>query len=225
MKLSLLVATLGLVSIIGTGTSATAQVAGSTTTYGMSITEIERVAMGWSVRKGILGKTIYNDVGAKIGKVQDLIVDPERNLSYVIVGAGGFVGLGQHDVAIPIAQIRDERGKMVMQGGTKEALKALPPFHYARTDAQHDKFVGDANRDIAAARKDIVALDRKAAAAAGDVKEKLEQQNAAMRLDLHKAEEKLADMNRAGISHWREFQGDVSEAIARLKKSVGTASG
>ena len=60
--------------------------------------------MGWSVKKTLMGKTIYNDVGQKIGTVEDLIVSPERNVSYVIVGAGGLVGVGRHDVAIPVAQ-------------------------------------------------------------------------------------------------------------------------
>ena len=225
MKHIFLVAALSAAGLITSISAATAQVAGSSTTVGVSITETERVALGWSVKKSLLGKTVYNEAGAKIGKVQDLIVDPERNVSFVIIGAGGFVGMGQHDVAVPIAEFRDGGGKILMQGGTKDALRALPPFNYANDTARHDRFVANANRDIAAAKKDIAALDRKAAAAAGDVKEKLDQQNAAVRLDLNSAEEKLAGMNRAGIARWKEFEGDVSEALARLKKSVGTAAG
>ena len=61
-----------------------AQVAGSTT-VGITVTEATQVAMGWSVKKGILGKTIYNEAGDRIGKVIDLIIPPDSNLSYVIV--------------------------------------------------------------------------------------------------------------------------------------------
>jgi sporulation protein YlmC with PRC-barrel domain len=88
-------------------------VAGSTT-VGITVTEATQVAMGWSVKKGILGKTIYNEAGDRIGKVIDLIISPDRNVSYVIVGAGGFIGFGRHDVAIPVKQIQDNK---VMKAG------------------------------------------------------------------------------------------------------------
>ena len=53
-------------------------------------------------------------------------------MSYVIVGAGGFVGLGKHDVAIPVNQLQEQDGKYVLSGATKEAIKALPKFEYAK---------------------------------------------------------------------------------------------
>jgi hypothetical protein len=49
-----------------------------------------------------------------------------------IVGAGGFVGVGRHDVAIPVAQITEQDGKLVLAGATKDAIKALPKFDYAK---------------------------------------------------------------------------------------------
>jgi len=225
MKKTILFVTLAIAGVLTTTTAATAQIAGSTTTIGVSITETDRLALGWSVKNGVLGKTVYNDAGVKIGNVRDLIVDPERSVSYVIIGAGGFLGMAQHDVAVPIAQIHDQGGKLVMPGATKDALKALPPFHYAKVNVRRDQFVADADRDIASARRDIAALDKKAATAARDVKEKLDQQNAALRVDLQDAEDKLAAMNRAGAAHWKEFESDVSAALAKLKKSVGIATG
>lgn len=51
-----------------------------------------------------------------VGKVQDLIISPDANVSYVIVSAGGFVGIGRHDVAIPVTQIQGPSGKLVMTG-------------------------------------------------------------------------------------------------------------
>src|SRR5256885_15178097 len=71
IKKPLLSAALGIAGMLTTLTAATAQVAGSTTTIGVTITETDHLALGWSVKKGILGKTVYNDAGTKIGKVQD----------------------------------------------------------------------------------------------------------------------------------------------------------
>jgi len=48
------------------------------------------------------------------------------------IGAGGFAGVGRHDVAIPVNQLKHEEGKIVLPGATKEAIKALPKFEYAK---------------------------------------------------------------------------------------------
>ena len=105
-----------LVGALVIGLPAQAQVAGGTTTATVSITESTQLAAGWSVKKTLMGKTLYNEAGDKVGKVEDLIISPDKNVSYVIVGAGGFIGIGRHDVAIPVAQIQDRGGKLVMAG-------------------------------------------------------------------------------------------------------------
>jgi sporulation protein YlmC with PRC-barrel domain len=108
-----------------------AQVAGSTT-LGVTVEELKAVAIGWSAKKQILGKPVYNEKNVQVGRIDDIIVTPERAVSYVIIGAGGFVGLGRHDVAIPVNQLQEKDGKYVLPGATKEAIKALPKFEYAK---------------------------------------------------------------------------------------------
>ena len=109
------------------------QVAGSTTVaMGVSVEELKAVAVGWSAKKQILGKPVYNGTNQKIGVVDDVIVTPDRSVSYAIIGAGGFLGLRKHDVAIPVAQFKADGGKFILPGATKDALKAMPKFEYAR---------------------------------------------------------------------------------------------
>lgn len=117
--------------LLASGGYAVAQVAGSTT-LGVKIEELKAVAIGWSAKRQILGKAVYNEKSERVGQIEDMIVTPERAVSYVIVGAGGFVGLGRHDVAIPINQLQQQDGKYVLSGATKEAIKALPKFEYAK---------------------------------------------------------------------------------------------
>lgn len=107
-----------------------AQVAGSSI-IGVEVTELKDVALGWSAKKQILGRNVFNEKGERVGRVEDLIVAPDKALSYAIIGAGGFVGLGRHDVAIPVVQFHLREGKLVLEGATKEAIKALPTFEYA----------------------------------------------------------------------------------------------
>lgn len=111
--------------------TANAQVAGETT-LGVSVTEMAQVANGWSAKKSLLGKNVYNDSGEKVGKVEDLIVAPDMTVTYVILSAGGFIGMDAHNVAVPVSQIVDHAGKLTFAGASKAAVKAMPAFSYAR---------------------------------------------------------------------------------------------
>ena len=143
MKKRFILAAMTACAVLTSANWVSAQVAGATTTVGVSITESTQLAMGWSVKKTLMGKSVYNDAGQKVGTVQDLIISPDRNVSYVIVGAGGFVGIGRHDVAIPVVQIQDHAGKLIMAGATKDAIKALPRFEYATDTTRRDQFALD----------------------------------------------------------------------------------
>jgi PRC-barrel domain len=133
MKLTLTTALLALPALTAllAAPAAQAQIAG-TTTVGMEITNVEIVTAGWSARRQILGKTVYNQDGEQVGKIDDLIVGPGSTVSTIIIGAGGFVGLNRHQVAIPVAQLAERDGQFLLPGATKAAIKALPPFEYAR---------------------------------------------------------------------------------------------
>jgi len=108
-----------------------AQVAGSTV-IGISVAEAREVASGWSAKRQILGQSVFNDKDERVGSIDDIIIAPDKAVSYAIINAGGFIGLTKHDVAIPVSQLKLIDNKLVLAGATKEALKASPPFEYAR---------------------------------------------------------------------------------------------
>lgn len=222
--LPLPLATLSLVGALCGFGAAHAQVAGATTTVGVSITESTQLAIGWSVKKTLMGKTVYNDAGDKVGKVEDLIISPDKNVSFVIVGAGGFVGIGRHDVAVPISQIQDKAGKLVMAGASKDTIKAMPGFTYATDTSRRDQFVAAADKDIAKGKAKIADLEKSVRVAATDVKAKINLEIAALQADVKSAEGKLGEMKQATAARWKEFEADVSAATARLRKSIETAT-
>jgi hypothetical protein len=157
-------ATMSLVGALCAAAPAAAQVAGGTTTVDTSVTESTKLAMVWSVKKTLLGKTIYNDDGQKVGKVDDLIISPDRDVSYIIVGAGGFVGIGRHDVATPVTQIPDKAGKLVMPGATKDMIKDLPEFVYATDTTRRDTFGAATDKDIATGNAKVAEMKQATAA-------------------------------------------------------------
>ncbi|MGB6767953.1 MAG: PRC-barrel domain-containing protein [Methyloceanibacter sp.] len=94
--------------------------------------ELREVTNGWSVKRSILGQPVYNENDERVGSVDDIIVTPDKAVSYAIVNASGFLGLTKHNVAIPVYQFKLVDKKLVLPGATKETLKASPEFQYAQ---------------------------------------------------------------------------------------------
>ena len=89
------------------------------------------VLQGWRASK-LIGATVYNDKDERIGKIEDMIVSPDGKVSVAVIDVGGFLGIGQHRVAIPVDGFTDIKAKkLVLPKATKESLKALPEFSYA----------------------------------------------------------------------------------------------
>ena len=99
---------------------------------GLSADELVTVAKGWSAKNQIMGKDVYNDKSEKVGVVDDLIITPDKAVSYAIIGTGGFIGMDKHDVAIPVNQLKMEGGTITLPGATQDAVKAMHTFQYAK---------------------------------------------------------------------------------------------
>ena len=223
MKQLLLASAIGIACTLAAVGTSIAQVAGSTV-LGVSTTEFTQLTLGWSAKHSILGKTVYNEHGDKVGKVEDLIISPEKSVSYLIIGAGGFIGIGRHDVAIPAAQLHEIGGRIVLNGATKEAIKAMPSFDYASDTARRDRFVASAEYDIAQAKDKLAELQKKATSATGDAKANLDHQIAGIQQELKRVEAKLAAMVKAGANRWKEFERDVGKAMTRMRQSIDKAT-
>ena len=59
----------------------------------------------WRASK-LEGLDIYNQNNEKIGDISELLVDSSGKIQAVVVGVGGFLGIGERDVAIPFEQIK-----------------------------------------------------------------------------------------------------------------------
>jgi hypothetical protein len=81
-----------------------------------------------------MGATVYNspDKNAQsIGKVDDLVINKDGKIASVVVGVGGFLGIGSKDVAIDYSQVKWEQGNgswWIVVATTADQLKALPDF-------------------------------------------------------------------------------------------------
>lgn len=80
--------------------------------------------------------TVLDPTGETIGDVNDLVLGPDGAVTGVVIGAGGFLGLGQKEVAIELSRIeitQDENGDLrFVLNATEEELKAAPEFRTRR---------------------------------------------------------------------------------------------
>jgi sporulation protein YlmC with PRC-barrel domain len=78
-------------------------------------------------------QNVYDPSDAKIGDVDDLLLDKEGRVTAVIIGVGGFLGMGEKDVAVPFNSVRasEKNNKWyLVLNTTKDALKQAPGFTY-----------------------------------------------------------------------------------------------
>jgi len=81
-------------------------------------------------------QNVYDPSDNKIGDVDDVLIDKEGRVTAVIIGVGGFLGIGEKDVAVPFGSVRasakNNKWYLVLNTN-KDALKAAPGFTYDKT--------------------------------------------------------------------------------------------
>ncbi|MBC7584000.1 MAG: PRC-barrel domain-containing protein [Tardiphaga sp.] len=53
----------------------------------------------------VIGLNVYNDAKEKVGEVEEIIIDKSGRVSDVILGVGGFLGMGEHYVAVSMDKL------------------------------------------------------------------------------------------------------------------------
>jgi len=80
----------------------------------------------------LLDENIVNAANESVGDVNDVILDSNGKVASIVVGVGGFLGMGEKDVALSFDQLsfaRDnDNGLVVSTNATKESLQAAPAY-------------------------------------------------------------------------------------------------
>ncbi len=82
----------------------------------------------------VLGKTVYtgaDEQGEAIGDVNDVVINADGGTEALVIGVGGFLGIGEKDVAINFGRVSwsDRDGqRIIVVSATKEELQAAPEF-------------------------------------------------------------------------------------------------
>jgi sporulation protein YlmC with PRC-barrel domain len=83
-------------------------------------------------------QNVYDKADQKIGQVADVLMTEDGKITAFVIGAGGFLGMGKHDVVVPVSALSNikKNGKTyLVMDTTKDALKSASGFKYDRTAA------------------------------------------------------------------------------------------
>jgi sporulation protein YlmC with PRC-barrel domain len=54
----------------------------------------------------LTGLAVYNNNDERVGEINELIIGREGKIESVVLGVGGFLGIGEHDVAVPFGKVK-----------------------------------------------------------------------------------------------------------------------
>ncbi|MEH2535072.1 sporulation protein YlmC with PRC-barrel domain [Bradyrhizobium sp. AZCC 1588] len=138
-----------LVAALLTSGVAVAQTSGQSTTTTTTTTGKIDAASSWRTSK-LMGLDVYNSAKQKIGDINEVLIDKTGKINSVVIGVGGFLGMGEHDVAVPLEKLtfsespvdssttgsstKDDTKDWVPDHATmsvtKDQLKSMPQFKY-----------------------------------------------------------------------------------------------
>jgi sporulation protein YlmC with PRC-barrel domain len=81
-------------------------------------------------------QNVYDPSDNTIGDIDDMLIDKEGRVTALIIGVGGFLGMGEKNVAIPFSDVRASKKNnkwYLVVNTTKDALKTAPGYTYDKT--------------------------------------------------------------------------------------------
>jgi len=92
----------------------------------------EKMASGEISASELLDENVVNAANETVGDIDDVILDANGKVASVVVGVGGFLGMGEKTVALPFENLsfaRDNDNDLVVSTNvTKENLQAAPAY-------------------------------------------------------------------------------------------------
>jgi len=83
-------------------------------------------------------QNVYDPSNAKIGEIADVLVGKDGKVEAFIVSVGGFLGIGEKDVAVPFSAVHgsEKNGSWYLtMDATKDSLEAAHGYRYDRAKA------------------------------------------------------------------------------------------
>lgn len=147
-------------------TDTTAQAPTSILATGYTVTDVDNLATE------IIGRQVYSsdaDDAEHIGDVNNLVIGENGEVAAVVIGVGGFLGIGEKNVAVNFSELQwvvaEDNTERYILPTTKEALEAAPDFRAEDQTRPTDNNMAPADNNMAPADGAMAPADPNAAPA------------------------------------------------------------
>ncbi len=85
-------------------------------------------------------KSVYNAAGKSVGELKDVLIDKDGKVSALVIGVGGFLGLGEKNVAVDYDYLQKNGGitpSRITIGMSEQDLRNAPSFQHSGSSANH----------------------------------------------------------------------------------------
>lgn len=86
----------------------------------------EQVPQNTFANTDLIGKTVLDVEGQKIGEISDLVTDQDQRVEAVVVAMGGFFGFGGKEVLLSTSKLQPNGTDRLRVGFTQKQMEALP---------------------------------------------------------------------------------------------------
>ena len=133
----MLLASTALATMVTTSAIAANETTTTTTTGSETVVMTDKDAamhMNNNLASNLIGSAVYGSASEDadmIGDINDIVITPEGQVASVIVGVGGFLGIGEKDVAVEygtIEWVERDGERWLVANMTREQLEAAPAF-------------------------------------------------------------------------------------------------
>jgi hypothetical protein len=148
----------------------------SAQTAPQKLTFVTQQAPGQVATVRLAGTRVFNAGGEVMGTIVDVVLDREGKAQTVVLGLGGFLGLGRKDVAVPYSALKVgpvvEGSRVLLINATTEELKAAPVYK-ATEPSRTDRAQKKASEWIKIAKEKALELGKQASEAVETMREKM----------------------------------------------------
>jgi sporulation protein YlmC with PRC-barrel domain len=83
----------------------------------------------------LIGTRVNNEAGERIGEVNEIVLSKDGEVAAVVIGVGGFLGMGEHEVAVKFESLRltqdANNNTVIAMSATKDSLRAVPAWRWS----------------------------------------------------------------------------------------------
>lgn len=186
-----------------------------------------------------IGKTVYtstNDDAEAIGDVEDVVLDQSGKIDAVIVSVGGFLGIGDKNVAMPFDRLSMEMKdgeKWLVSDATSEELNQMEEFDANMLEPeQPEAAMNEAGQETEEAAAEVEQETEEAAAEAEQETEEAaaeaEQETEEAAAETEQASENVAEETEEGAEETEqaaaEAEQETEQAAAEVEQEAAEAS-